>query len=72
MAGGGTSGRDVGTRLRRNRLFLTSTRPLVVLMKYRLCFPTSTTTLYRSYSLVSWLWIATWLPMVISGRECAC
>ena len=36
-------GRDKGIRRRKNLLFLTRTRPLCVLMKYRRCGPISIT-----------------------------
>ena len=54
------------TCLRRNHLLLTSTRRFMVLTKYRLCLPISTTTPYRSNCLVSGL------PIVMSGRGRAC
>ena len=46
--------------------------PIGSLNEVRLCFLTSTTMPYRFHSLVSWWWIATWLLIMISGRESAC
>ena len=58
----------IGWRRRRNRRLRTKIRPLIVLIKYLRNGPMSTTTPYISQSLEVGFWIATFEPIVISGR----